>query len=165
MWQRHLVVYFILLTGDFNQHHPMWDEERNHHLFTAGVLEDSGKLLTLVADSNMVMALLKDIPTLESMSTKNWMCPNNVFCSSNLEEKIVYCTTDPRLRGHSTDHVPILTALEFPVVRISEAAGYKFRAVDWEVFRTELTIRLSDFPDPVLLSTNTVRNIDRKSVV
>ena len=110
-----LPVYSIWC-GDFNRHHPMWDEERNHHLFTAGALEDSGKLLTLVADSNMVMALPKDIPTLELMSTKNWMHPDNVFCSSNLEEKIVYCTTDPRLRGPSTDHVPILTALEFPVM-------------------------------------------------
>ena len=93
----------------------MWDKEQNHHLFTVGALEEASKLLTLVADSNMVMALLKDIPTLESMSTKNWTFPDNIFCSANLEEKIVYCTTDPRLRGPSTDHVPILTALELPV--------------------------------------------------
>ena len=106
---------YSIWCGDFNRHHPMWDEEWNHHLFTAGVLEDSRKLLTLVVDSNMVMALLKDIPTLELMSTKDWMRPNNVFCSSNLEEKIVYCTTNPRLRGPGTDHVPILTALEFLV--------------------------------------------------
>ena len=102
----------------------------------------------------MVMALLKDIPTLKSMSTTNWMRPDNVFCSSNLEEKIVYCTTNPRLQGPGTDHVPILTALEFPVMQISEAASYNFRAIDWEAFCMELTIRLSDFPDPVMLSTN-----------
>ena len=146
---------YSIWCGDFNHHHPMWDEEWHHHLFTAGILEDSGKLLILVADSNMVMGLPKDIPTLESMSTKNWTHPDNIFCSSNLEEKIVYCTTDPRLQGPGTDHVPILTALEFPVARISEAASYNFRAIDWEAFRMELTIRLSDFPDLVMLSTNT----------
>ena len=57
----------------------MWDEERNHHLFTVGALEEAGKLLTLVADNDMLMALPKDIPTLESLSTKNWTCPDNVF--------------------------------------------------------------------------------------
>ena len=29
--------------GDFNWHHPMWDEEWNHHLFTTGALEDSSR--------------------------------------------------------------------------------------------------------------------------
>jgi hypothetical protein len=28
-----------LWMGDFNRHSPLWDEERNHHLFTAGALE------------------------------------------------------------------------------------------------------------------------------
>ena len=74
------------------------------------------------------------------------------FCSSNLE-KIVYCTTDPRLRGPGTDHVLILMALEFPVTPIPEATGYNFRAVDWDVFQ-ELIVRLSDIPDPVTLSTD-----------
>jgi hypothetical protein len=30
--------------GDFNRHHPMWDEERNHHLFTAGATKDTEEL-------------------------------------------------------------------------------------------------------------------------
>ena len=107
---------YSIWCGNFNWYHRMWDKEQNHHLFTTGVLEDSGKLLTLVVDSNMVMVLPKDIPTLESMSTKNWTRPDNTFCSSNLEEKIVYCTTNPRLQGPSTDHVPILMAVEFPVM-------------------------------------------------
>ena len=105
---------YSLWCGDFNRHHPMWDEEHNHHLFTPGALEEAWKLLTLVVDNDMLMALPKDIPTLESLSTKNWTRPDNVFCSSNLDDKIVYCTTDPRLRGPGTDHVPILTALELP---------------------------------------------------
>jgi len=28
----------IFWCGDFNQHHPLWDEDRNKHLFTVGVL-------------------------------------------------------------------------------------------------------------------------------
>ena len=93
--------------GDFNCHHPMWDEDRNHHLFTSRALEDASKLLALVADHSMYMALPKGIPTLESMVTKNWTRPDNAFCSGNLIDKLVYCTTDLRLCRPSTDHVPI----------------------------------------------------------
>ena len=50
--------------GDFNCHHPLWDEERNKHLFTAAALRDAEHLLGLVADHGMTMALPKDLPTL-----------------------------------------------------------------------------------------------------
>ena len=62
----------------------------------------------------MVMLLPKDIPTLESMATKNWMQPDNVFGSTNLEDKVTFCTTNPQLWGPSTDHMPILMALKLP---------------------------------------------------
>ena len=48
--------------GDFNRHHPMWDEERNRHLFTVQALEESLKLITLAADHDMYMALPKIFP-------------------------------------------------------------------------------------------------------
>ena len=77
----------------------MWDEERNHHLFTASALEEATKLLVIVADHGMAMALPKGIPTLEAMATKNWTRLDNVFCSSNLEDKVIYCTMDPVFGG------------------------------------------------------------------
>ena len=112
--------------GDFNQHHPMWDEERNRHLFTTRAIEELEELITLAADCDMYMALPKDMPTLESMSTKNWTWPDNVFCSTGLVDSVVCCTTDPGLRGPGTDHVPILTALEFPVEQVVSVLGYNF---------------------------------------
>ena len=93
----------------------MWDEERNHHLFTASALRESNKLLALVVGYSMEMSLPKDIPMLEAMATKNWTQPNNVFSSTRLGDKIIYCMTDPRLRGLGTDHMPILTVLKLPV--------------------------------------------------
>ena len=126
----------------------MWDDDRNGHLFTSRALEDASKLLTLVADHAMHMALLKGIPTLESMVTKNWTRPDNVFCSGNLVDKLVFCTTDPRLHGPSTDYVPIQTALVFPVARVPDELGYNFRAVNWKTFLKELEGRLMAIPDP-----------------
>ena len=69
--------------------YPMWDEERNNHLFTAKALEEPGELLELVTDHNMEMVLLKDILTLEAKSTKNWTHPDNDFCSINTVDMIV----------------------------------------------------------------------------
>ena len=51
----------------------LWDEERNLHLFTAAALREADKLLMLLVDYGMEMALLKGIPTLEAMASKNWM--------------------------------------------------------------------------------------------
>ena len=70
--------------GDFNHHHHIWDEDRNHHLFTSRTLEDASKLLALVADYGMYMALPKGIPTLESMATKNWTRPDMSFAAAIL---------------------------------------------------------------------------------
>ncbi|KIK13673.1 hypothetical protein PISMIDRAFT_17820 [Pisolithus microcarpus 441] len=65
--------------GDFNRHHPLWDEERNRHLFTEAALEAAQKVLDLVADYGLVQALPKDVPTLQSSSSGNWTRPDNVF--------------------------------------------------------------------------------------
>ena len=54
----------MLWCGDFNHYHPMWDEERNHQLFTTTVTTEAEKLITLLADYNMAMALPKHTPTL-----------------------------------------------------------------------------------------------------
>lgn len=120
------VATYSMWCGDFNRHHPMWDEEQNLHLFTAWALEESLGLIMLAADHDMYLALLKDIPTLESMSTRNWTQPDNIFCSTSLSDSVMSCMMDPQLRGPGMDHVPILMALEFPVEWVSDELGYNF---------------------------------------
>ena len=58
----------MLWCSDFNRHHPLWDEDRNRHLFTASALQAADRLLEKIADHNMIMVLPKDIPTLEAKS-------------------------------------------------------------------------------------------------
>jgi hypothetical protein len=70
--------------GDFNRHHPLWDEERNAHLFTTAALEATQPLLNMIARYSMKMALPKDIPTLEASSTKNYTWVDNVFLFCNV---------------------------------------------------------------------------------
>ena len=143
----------MLWCRDFNCHHPLWDEECNSHLFTAGAIREAKVFLSVIADHNMVMALPKDIPTLEAMATKNWTQPDNVFCLANTEVLLVSCMTDPQLRGPGTNHVPILMMLEFPVKCTMAPPTYNFRLTDWGEFRAELTTRLMDIVAPGPITT------------
>jgi len=70
----------------------------------------------------MVMVLPEGIPTLEPMETKNLTHPNYVFGSHLLEDKVVFCTTDPRLRGPGTNHIMILISLDLPITKSSNLA-------------------------------------------
>ena len=121
--------------GDFNRHHPMWDEEQNSHLFTTSVLNSAQKLLDLLADFSMVQALPKDIPMLQSSSSGNWTRPDNIFCTDHSEEILVLCTTDPGQRGPKMDHVPILTELDLAVPLAPNTEMWNYRAVNWKEFK------------------------------
>jgi hypothetical protein len=101
----------------------------------------------------MIMALPKDILTLQAMVTGNWMRPDNIFASANMEQLIVRCDTDPRSRGPGTDHMPILTVLDLPLERKVSPPSYNFRMADWKVFNEELAARLVDIPLPAILTT------------
>ena len=96
----------------------------------------------------MMMALPKDIPTLELMAMKNWTRPDNVFCTPGLMDKLIFCVTELQLRGPGTDHVPILTKLELPVDRAKSPPTCSFRDVDWESFCKALKTNLLDIPGP-----------------
>jgi hypothetical protein len=93
--------------GNFNWH-PLWDEERNNHLFTNMNLNDVQMLLNLLARHGMKMALPKDIPTLESTATKNYTRVDNIFCSEELLEAFISCNTMPEKWPNKTDHMPII---------------------------------------------------------
>ena len=121
--------HYLIWAGDFNQHHPRWDEERNCQLFTVRALDEAQLLIDILDEHHLDMALPKDVPTLEFMgASKNWTRPDNVFCSQNATGLLVKCTTVPSQRGAGTDHVPIDTVLSLPVTRTSPVISYNFRA-------------------------------------
>ena len=151
--------------GDFNRHHPMWDEERNSHLFTTVALDSVQKLLDLLVDFGMVQALPKDIPTLQSSSTGNWTRPNSDFCTDHSEEILILCTTDPGQRGLKTDHVLVLTELDLAIPLAPDTTTCNYRAVDWEEFNEYLNEALACLPPPapIIMEEDfqrTAKNID-----
>jgi len=53
----------VVWVGDFNRHHPIWDQEEDHHLFTPIALQAAECLLGTVADWSMSMVLPPRTPT------------------------------------------------------------------------------------------------------
>lgn len=141
---------YMIWAGDFNRHHPLWDEARNHHLFTRAAMDDAQLMLDLMVDYNMVMTLPKDIPTLQARNTKNWTRPDNIFCSSNAEDCVIRCDVIPELQGPTTDHLPIVTILDIRTAKKKPEPRRNFRMANWDNFNNELQRRLTErgFPDP-----------------
>ena len=74
----------IILAGDFNRHHPLWEEDRNHHMFTKHNLDAAQMLINITANHGLAQTLPKNFPTLQSTSSKNWTRPDNVFMTDFL---------------------------------------------------------------------------------
>ena len=140
--------YTIVWAGDFNRHHPMWDEERNCHLFTNENLEKAELLISLTEKYDLAMTLPKDIATLEAANTKNLTRPDNVFMSQEAVEQVVRCDSDPSQRPAQTDHFPIFTTLNLATQTIRPKERWNFRATDWEKFKKKLAGELTKIPPP-----------------
>src|ERR1700735_3982447 len=112
--------------GDFNRHHPLWDEPRNAHLFTKHNLDLAQPLLNMLSKFRMKMALPPGIHTLRSHSTGNYTRVNNVFCNEDLLDTIIKCNTDDASRPIKTDHFPIITRLDIHTPTVVQAHRLNF---------------------------------------
>jgi hypothetical protein len=108
---------YTLLLGDFNRHHPAWDDPANSHLFTRENLRKAQMVLDLAADFSLTMALPPKIPTLEALSSGRYTRVDNVFISDDIAHLVTKCKTSPKRRPIKTDHIPIITHLECSIVR------------------------------------------------
>ena len=138
----------MLWAGDFNRHHPLWDDDKDVHLFTRQALRDAEGIINLIADHHMEMLLPKGIPTLQHMRTKKYSRPDNVFCSSTLQPYVTKCEVEAQSRPTSTDHFPIVTHIDLPQSRIPPDPSYNFKMADWEEFKQVLITKLEAYPQP-----------------
>ena len=134
----------VIWLGDFNRHSPVWDEPRNHHLFTAAALDRSQRLLRKLADFGLEMALPAGVPTLEALRSRNLTRPDNVFCTPEALDSLRTCATAPHLRPVKTDHFPILTTFDIPLAASSPPPRRNFREVDWQEFDSVLRTQLAE---------------------
>ena len=126
----------MIWVGNFNRHHPIWDELRNDHLFTSTNLNKAETLIDLLAEHDMEMALPAELPTLKAFSTGNLMQADIVFCSANILPAITHCTTSPHRRPIKTDHYPIYTQLDLNLIQLTcPQRKYNYCITDWTEFR------------------------------
>jgi len=76
--------HHMVWAGDFNRHHPLWDDDEDDHLFTRQALRDAEGLIRMLADYEMEMILPKGVPTLQHMVTKRYSRPDNFFSTPAL---------------------------------------------------------------------------------
>ena len=125
--------------GDFNRHHPMWEDESNEHLFES---EDFIQpLLELLYKFNMTMALPKGLPTYQTVAN-NWTRPDNVWRMNHQDDLINRCDVMAAIRPPQMDHLPIVTILDFPLPRSEKQPGRNFCEADWPVICEKLDKQL-----------------------
>jgi ribonuclease HI/exonuclease III len=138
----------VIWLGDFNRHHPHWDDPADTRLFTPAAMEAAETLIEAVADAGLELVLPSGIPTHYHNVTKRWSRLDQVFLSEQSTNIIIACETRPDTRGINTDHLPIVTELDLEAVITKSDPLHNFRDIDWEQFRSALSGRLSSLQPP-----------------
>ena len=134
--------------GDFNRHHPLWDEARNVHLFNRRNMDLTQPLLDMLGQHNMKMALPPGIPTLRAHNTGNLTRVDNVFCTETIMDAIVKCDMDETSTPVKTDHFPIITQIDIHAPKAVWKPRYNYRMTDWPEFTKTLIENLEILPNP-----------------
>ena len=113
----------VVWLGDFNRHHPMWEDDSNKHLYEPD--DFIALMICLLYKHDMLLALPKGIPTLQA-STGNWTRPDNVWCCNTADDPILRCDVVPSIRPPLADHLPIITILDLPFPRSSSPPSLNF---------------------------------------
>lgn len=131
----------MLWLGDFNRHHPLWEDDRNCTLFESNAYIKP--YLDLIQKYKMDMALPLGIPTLQTV-TNNRTRPDNVWRTSNEYSPITKCYIDASIRPPMTDHMPVITILDLPIPRSITEPSRNFKEANWETVALKLETRLND---------------------
>ncbi len=130
--------HHLLWLGDFNRHHPYWDNPEDSRLFTKEARDAAEILLKTVADLGMDIALAKGVPTHIHNVTKKWSRLDQVFLTEHTMEAVTSCDTLPGEQGANTDHIPIVTTLDLELTKAPTLPARNFREVDWTSFHKTL---------------------------
>ena len=154
----------VLWLGDFNRHHPMWEEDSNERLFEPD--DFISPLINILYKNDMLLSLPKSILTFQA-PTGNWTRPDNVWCSNTPDNPILRCDMVPAIRPPLANHLPIITIVDLPLPRAEATETLDFRMADWPVVNADLAAQLEakspathiETKDEFLEKVNTVVHI------
>ena len=124
----------ILVVGDFNAHHPLWDE---------GIIDancSGTDLEEIITNNNYCCLNESDIPTYFSKTHNSFSSIDLTFCSSSITDSFEWNVTDD---SYSSDHYPIIISYldEIPLTRIPK---FNYSKTDWGKYHL-LTKDIPDF--------------------
>ena len=137
-----------LWLGNFNRHHPHWDDPNNTRLFTAEALKAAEVLIEELVSIGLELALPSEIPTHCHSVTKKWSRLDHVFISDHSTDLLISCNTETRFHSIKTDHLPVVTKLSLSITSSEPSAFRNFCDVDWTDFRDNLSKRLATLDSP-----------------
>ena len=143
----------VIWLGDFNRHHPHWDDPTDTRLFTPAAINDAELLIGAVAGAGLDMALPPGISTHLHNVSKRWTRLDQVFISEDGLDSVITCDVLTDSPGINTDHLPILTTLDLSLARAPVTPPKNFRNVDWEAFEKEVETELDRLPQPTRIRT------------
>jgi endonuclease/exonuclease/phosphatase family metal-dependent hydrolase len=73
----------VIWLGDFNRHHPHWDNPTDTRLFTSAAMRNAKILINAVAEAGLDLALPQGIPTHVHNVSKKWTRLDQVFISED----------------------------------------------------------------------------------
>jgi hypothetical protein len=149
----------VIWLGDFNRHHPHWDDHNDTRLFTKDTIKAAEILIEATAEASLELALLRGIPMHIHNVSKLWMRLDQVFISEQSMELITVCDTMTSDRGIKTNHLPILMKLNLVTTISEESAMRNFRDIDWETFNKVLGGLLSAAGPAVTINTQLQLNL------
>jgi len=138
--------------GDFNRHHPYWDDPNDLRLFTDVAITAAESLIEAVANAGLDLVLPRGTPTHCHSVTKLWSRLDHVFISEGSVDAVIACDTLIDHRGINTDHVPVLTELNLGLVTNETKPIPNFRDVDWDEFQKALASNLGLEPEDQIIS-------------
>jgi len=136
----------VIWLGDFNHHHPLWDDPNNECLFTPEAMNAAEVLIEVIADTGLELALPSGTPTHQHNVTKSWSRLDQVFLSEHSEHMLVSCDMQTDLQGILTDYLPIIMILDLLMEPAAEVPYPNFREVEWDEFRATLESQLLGLP-------------------
>ena len=141
--QNHLV-----WLGDFNRHHLHWDAPADTRLFTQQALDKVGKLINLITNAGLDLALPPQIPTHQHSIMKCWSRLDHIFLSDHSTDALISCEVITNALRVKMDHLLIITKLNLSVTITLDRIFANFRNIDWDKFCTALRTHLAQLEAP-----------------
>ena len=130
----------LILLGDFNRHHSMWEDLANEHLTSSDRLLNP--LLELIINMRLEIVLPKGTPTLRARNGGRWTRPDNVWRNPDTSSTILTCKVESELRPPVTDHLPIITVVDLKYNPVKQSTRYNFKLAKWDEFKEAIQTRI-----------------------